>query len=199
MEKTNVQNLATNKLNPEQLKAQYSGHLETVPENLRSFHRMMKVLESIGFGVMIINFITALALSFMWKSIPVAAIPTTWLLLPVSTALLMLLIAVHSLVLRAFPPGGLYKLTQPGSPIHLPGKSQGFITGKAAELTAWGLILVGLIVGAFFAVFAWSAWAVNWAILTLMITILGVLMGVVIAVSIVGGMILSIYQKIFKY
>ena len=36
----------------------------------------MKVLESITFGIIIIIFITALVLSFMWKTIPVGAIPT---------------------------------------------------------------------------------------------------------------------------
>jgi len=158
----------------------------------------MKVLESISFGIIITVFIIALVLSFMWKSIRVEAIPTAWLLLPVSASILMLLIGVHALVLRAFPPSGLFTTLQRGSSIHLPRKSQGFVTGKAAEFTAWGLILLGLIAGAFFAVFAWSAWTVNWAILTPMITVLGVLMGVVIAVSIVGGMILSIYQKVFK-
>lgn len=84
-----------------------------------------------------------------------------------------------------------------GSSIHLPGKPQGFVTGKAAEFRAWGLIIIGLIAGAFFMVFAWSAWTVNWIILTPMITVLGVLMGVVVAVSIVGGMVINIYQKVF--
>jgi hypothetical protein len=198
MDKTTVQNSASDKPSSEQLKAQLASHLEGQPENIRSFHRVMKVLESISFGIIIIVFIIALVLSFMWKSVPVEAIPTAWLLLPVSAAILMLLIAVHALVLRAFPPSGLFTIFQRGSSIRLPGKSQGFQTGKAAEFTAWGLILVGLIVGAFFSVFAWSAWTVNWTILTPMITVLGGLMGVAIAVSIVGGMILNIYQKVFK-
>ena len=194
MEKTAVQKSATEKLSSEQVKAQLASYLEGQPENIRSFHRMMKVLESISFGIIITVFIIALVLSFMWKSVPVAAIPTAWLLLPVSAAILTLLIAVHALVLRAFPPSGLFTIFQGGSPIRLPGKSQGFQTGKAAEFTAWGLILVGLIVGAFFAVFAWSAWTVNWAILTPMITILGVAMGVVIVIS----MLFTTFQKIFK-
>ena len=198
MQKTAVQNSAADKPSSEQLNAQLASYLEGQPENIRSFHRTMKVLESISFGIIITVFIIALVLSFMWKSIRVEAIPTAWLLLPVSASILMLLIGVHALVLRAFPPSGLFTTLQRGSSIHLPRKSQGFVTGKAAEFTAWGLILLGLIAGAFFAVFAWSTWTVNWAILTPMITVLGVLMGVVIAVSIVGGMILSIYQKVFK-
>ena len=193
-----IQNSGIDKLSSEQLNAQLASYLEGQPENTRSFHRTMKVLESISFGIIITVFIIALVLSFMWKSIRVEAIPTAWLLLPVSASILMLLIGVHALVLRAFPPSPLFSVLWHGSSIHLPRKSQGFVTGKAAEFTAWGLILLGLIAGAFFAVFAWSAWTVNWAILTLMITILGTLMGVVIAVGIVGGMIFSIYQKVFK-
>jgi hypothetical protein len=192
------QNSGIDKLSSEQLNAQVASYLQGQPENIRSFHRTMKVLENISFGIIIVTFVTALVLSFMWKSVPVAAIPTAWLLLPVSGAILYLLIGVHALVLRAFPPSPLFTTLQRGSSIHLPRKSQGFVTGKAAESTAWGLILVGLIVGAFFAVFAWSVWTVNWAILTPMITVLGVLMGVVIAVGIVGSMIFSIYQKVFK-
>ena len=112
-----IQNSATDKLSSAQLKAQLASHLEGQPENIRSFHRTMKVLEGISFGIMIIIFITALVLSFMWKTIPVAAIPAAWFLLPVSAAILMLLIAVHTLVLHAFPPSSLYKFIQGGSPI----------------------------------------------------------------------------------
>jgi TRAP-type C4-dicarboxylate transport system permease small subunit len=192
------QNSTTDKPSSEQLKAQLASHLEGQPENIRTFHRTMNVLEGISFGLMIIIFTTALVLSFMWKTIPVAAIPTAWFLLPVGTALLMLLIAVHTLVLRAFPPTRLIAIFQHGSPVGLVGKSQGFLTGKPAENRGWGLLLVALVVGAFFAIFAWAAWTVNWAILTPMINISGVALGIVIAVGIVGGMILKTYQKLSK-
>ena len=177
---------STAKLSEEQLKAQLASHLEEQPENIRSFHRTMKVLESISIGIIITVFIFALVLSFMWKSIRVEAIPTAWMLMPVSGAIYTLLIGVHTLILRAFPPSDQFSSLQNRSSIHLPGKSRRFLTGKSAEHTAWGLILTGLIVGGFFAVFAWAAWTVNWAILAPMITVLGVLMGVAIAISIVG-------------
>jgi hypothetical protein len=198
MEKTTVQNSATQKLNREQLKTQIASYLEQQPENIRSFHRVMKVLESINLGIMIIIFITAFVLSFMWKTIPVGAIPTAWFLLPTSAAVLMLLIAVHSLILHAYPPSSLYRIYQSGSPLRQFGKYQQFVTGKAADIQAWLLILVALIVGAFFAIFAWASWTVNWAILTPMITIAGTALGIIIAVGIVGGMILKTYQKLSK-
>lgn len=191
------QNSSTDKPSPEQLKAQLASHLEGQPENIRTFHRAMNVLEAISFGIIMLIFITALVLSFMWKTIPAEAIPTAWFLLPVSAAISTLLIAVHTLVLKASPPSSL-TIFRSGSPIRVPGKPQGSVTGKAAVLQGWGLIVVALIVGTFFAIFAWAAWTVNWAILTPMITVLGVLLGVGIAVSIVGGMILKTYQKLSK-
>ena len=198
MEKTSLQNVATQNISSQQLKTQLASYLEEQPENIRSFHRVMKVLESIALSIMIIIFITALVLSFMWKTIPVGAIPTVWFLLPASAAVLMLLIAVHTLSLHAYPPSSLYNIYQGGSPARLFGKNQQFVTGKAADTQALILILVALIVGVFFAIFAWASWTVNWTILTPMIYISGVALGIVIAVGIVGGMILKTYQKLSK-
>jgi len=198
MQKTTSQNVATQNISSQQLKTQLASYLEEQPENIRSFHRVMKVLESIALSIMIIIFITALVLSFMWKTIPVGAIPAAWFLLPASAAVLMLLIAVHTLSLHAYPPSSLYNIYQGGSPARLFGKYQQFVTGKAADTQALILILVALIVGVFFAIFAWASWTVNWAILTPMINISGVAMGIVIAVGIVGGMILKTYQKLSK-
>ncbi len=198
MENTTVTNSATDKQRSEQMKTQLASYLENQPENMRSFHRVMNVLECISFGIIILVFIVALVLSFMWKTIPVAAIPTAWLLLPVSGAILLLVTCIHTLVLGVFPPTDPFSIVLRGSPVRMLGKSRGFVTGIAAKILAAGLILVGLIVGAFFAVFAWSTWTVNWALLTPMITILGTVMGVAIAAGIVGGMLTNIYRKIIK-
>ena len=198
MEKTTKQNVTTQNISSGQLKIQLASYLEEQPENIRSFHRVMKVLESIALGITIIIFITALVLSFMWKTIPVKAIPTAWFLLPTSVAGLILLIALHALILHAYPPSSLYSLYQAGSPARLFGKYQQFVTGKAADTQALVLIVVALIVGAFFATFAWASWTVNWAVLTPMINISGTALGIVIAVGIVGGMILKTYQKLSK-
>lgn len=189
MEKTTVQNEATHNISTKQLKTQLAAYLEEQSENIRSFHRVMKVLESIALGIMIIIFITALVLSFMWKTIPTGAIPAAWFLLPTSAAVIMLLIAVHALCLHAYPPSGLYSIYQGGTPARLFGKYQQFATRKAADTQACILILVALIVGAFFAIFSWASWTVNWAILTPMTNISGVALGIVIAVGIVGGMV----------
>ena len=109
-----------------------------------------------------------------------------------------LLNAVHTLRLHAYPTSFFYKIYQGGSPARLFGKYQQFVTGKAADTQALILILVALIVGTFFALFAWAAWTVNWAFLTPMINISGTALGIIIAVGIVGGMILKTYQKLSK-
>jgi TRAP-type C4-dicarboxylate transport system permease small subunit len=198
MEKTTEQNVATQNISSGQLKTQLASYLEQQPEKTRSFHRTMKVLEAIALGIMIIIFITALVLSFMWKTIPAGAIPAAWFLLPTSAAVLMLLIAVHALSLHAYPPSSFYNIYQGGSPARLFGNYQQFVTGKAADIQALILLLVALLVGAFFAIFAWASWTVNWAILTPMINISGAALGIVIAVGIVGGMIVKTYQKLSK-
>jgi hypothetical protein len=198
MEKTTLDNVATHNISSQQLKTQLANYLEEQPENIRSLHRVMNILESFTLSIVIVIFITALVLSFMWKTIPVAAIPAAWFLLPTSTAVLMLLIAVHSLCLHAYPPSGLYNIYQGGSPARMLGKYQQFVTGKAADTQAIILILTAVIVGAFFAIFAWASWTVNWAILTPMINISGAALGIAIAVGIVGGMILKTYQKLHK-
>jgi hypothetical protein len=198
MEKTLVKNDAPDKKSSEEFNKLLASHLEAQPESIQSFHRFMGVLESISFGIIIMIFITAFVLSFLWKSIPVVVIPGTWLLLPVGAALTILLIAVHTLVLKAFPPSNLFTIFQRGSPIRLPGKPRGFLTGKAAVNQGIGLLLIGLIMGAFFAIFDWAIWTSNWTLLTPMIQVLGVLLGIIIAASIVVSMISKTYQKLSK-
>ncbi len=198
METTCPSTQSTTKLSSKEIKALVASHLAEQPASVRSFHRLMNVLESISLGLIILVFIVALVLSFMWKSIPTQAIPTTWFLLPVSGAILLLLICVHGIVLRIFPPSSLYLVLQRGSSIPFSGKTQQFRTGKAAVSLAWGLLVLGVVLGGFFATFAWAAWTVNWDFLTPMITVLGTFMGVAIAVGIVGGMIAKTVHQIKK-
>ncbi len=186
------------KLSPKELKALVASRLAEQPENIRAFHRLMNVLESISVGSIILIFITALVLSFMWKSIPTQAIPAAWFLLPVSGAILLLLICIHAIGLRVFPPSSLYLILTKGSSIPFSGKTREFRTGKSAVALAWGLLVLGLVLGGFFAVFAWASWTVNWDFLTPMITVLGTFMGVAIAAGIVVGMIAKTIAQVRK-
>jgi hypothetical protein len=60
------------------------------------------------------------------------------------------------------------------------------------------LLVLGVVLGGFFATFAWAAWTLNWDFLTPMITVLGTFMGIAIAVGIVGGMIAKTVHQIKK-
>jgi len=198
METTSPATKSAAKLSSKEIKALVASCLAEQPANMRSFHRLMNVLESISVGIIFLVFIAALVLSFMWQSIPTQAIPTAWFLLPVSGALLLLLISVHGIVLRIFPPSSLYLVLQRGSSIPFSDKTQQFRTGKAAVSLGWGLLLLGVVLGGFFATFAWAAWTVNWDFLTPMITVLGTFMGIGITAGIVGGMIAKTVQQIKK-
>lgn len=198
METTTPSAKTASKPSAKEIKALVARCLAEQPESVCSFHRLMNALESISVGLIILVFIVALVLSFMWQSIPTQAIPTAWFLLPVSGAILLLLICIHALVLRIFPPSSLYLVLQKGSSIPFSGKTREFRTGKPAVSLAWGLLVLGVVLGGFFGTFAWAAWTVNWDFLTPMITILGTFMGVAIAVGIVGGMIAKTIQQIKK-
>jgi hypothetical protein len=198
METTTSSTKTAAKVSSKEIKALVASYLAEQPENIRSFHRLMNVLESISVGLIAVVFIAALVLSFMWKTVPAQAIPAAWFLLPVSGAILLLLICVHAIVLKVFPPSSLYLALQGGSSIPFSAKTRQFRTGKAALSLAWGLLVLGLVLGAFFAVFAWAAWTVNWDLLTPMITVLGYFLGISIAVGIVGGMIAKTFQKLSK-
>ena len=198
METTTPSTPSTARISPKELKSRIAGYLAEQPASLRRFHRLMNVLESISIALIAIVFIAALLLSFLWKSVPTQAIPTAWFLLPVSGVVLLLLICVHAIGLKIFPPSSLYIYLQGSSSIPFSKKTREFRTGKPAILLAWVLIVLGLVVGTFFAMFAWAAWTVNWEFLTPMVTILGYFLGISIAVGILGGMIAKTYQKLSK-
>jgi hypothetical protein len=136
-----------------------------------------------------------LVLSFLWKSIPAQAIPTAWFLLPTSAALLTVLIGIHALIVHAFPPSSFLSIFKNGSPMRMPAQTQGFVTGSKVYGTAWVMVLIGLISGAFFATFAWASWTVNWTILIPLIKVLGVVLGVVIAASILVKLASSVVKS----
>jgi len=194
MDKNTLQDNVTARLTSSELSAKLVSHLEEKTDNIRDAHRIMQVLEMIFFSVMLLVFLTALVLSFLSKSIPTQAIPTAWFLLPTSAAVLTALIGIHAIIINAFPPSGFLSIFKNGSPMRLPAQPQGFVTGSQARGTAWAMLLVGLIAGAFFGVFAWASWTTNWTLLAPMIKVLGIILGVGIAASILIKMAYSVVK-----
>ena len=131
---TNVQEFATGKEAREHLKLQLAQYLEQQPESTQSLHRWMKRLEAASVGIIAAAFIVALYVSVAWKSVPPMVIPIAWFFFAASAAPAMVLVGLHAVILRAFPP------------IVWPGKPPKFVTGSGAVWTGSAFILLALVV-----------------------------------------------------
>ena len=193
-----IQEVGTKKEAKEQLKLQLAEYVDQQPESRQAFHRLMKDLEIASLVIVAVLFILAMYVSIDWKSVPPQAIPTAWFACVGSFSLTILLVGLHAVILRAFPPvGGLqYSMVHGYSPIRVPGKQSRFVTGREAVIKGWGVLLMGVIVGAFWAVFAYASWTINTAILAPMITILATILGIGIAFSIVFSIFRSISRSL---
>ena len=182
MNAANIQTVPTKKEAKELLKQQIDEYLAAQPESMQKFHKWMKGLDVAGVVLIAAAFILAMYLSINWKAVNPSLIPVAWFLFAISASPLMVLVGIHSLVLRAFPP------------VILPGKTQTFVTGNKAIWYGAGTILISLVVAAFWGMFAYATWTSNWAMLNPLIRILTSVMGIGITVSI----LLSIAQKVLK-
>ena len=124
-----------------------------------------------------------------------------WFCFPISFTPFVILVGLHAIVLRAFPPTTLPLFSSiflPGFPRGampgMPGKKQQLRVEHQAVAWGWGLIVTALVVAAFWGAFIWAVWTFNMAMLEPLINILGVMLGVVIAVSILH----SLYRSIFR-
>jgi len=180
---TSVKGLRTEREAREQLRQQLAQYLAQQPESSQAFHKWMKRLEVASLALIVAAFILAMYVSIAWKSVDPLVIPVAWFIFAASVTPAMLLIGIHSIILRAFPP------------IVLPGKMQKFVTGHGAFWPGWGFVLGSLAVAAFWGLFAYSVWTLNWAMLTPLISVLGLVMGIMIAASILFGMV----QKIITF
>ena len=164
-------------------RAELATYLAQQPESKRVFHKWMQVLEMAGLALIVGAFAVAMYVSINWTEVPQMAIPTAWLAFPVSVAPLMILIGLHTIVLRA------------SSPVVLPGKMSNLVTGSKAVWSGVGDIVIALAAGAFWGTFAWAVWAGDMGLVTTFIRILGTALSVLIIVSIIA----SVAQKLFRF
>jgi hypothetical protein len=165
-----------------QLKRQLALHLEQQSESTRSLHKWMTRLELASLGIIVAAFGVALAVSIAWKSVNPLTIPVAWFVFAVSPSLTMVLAGLHAMRLRAFPP------------VILPGKTQKFVTGRAAVWTGLGTIALGLATGTFWGFFAYAVGTFNLALIAPLANVLGILMGI----AIIFQLIHTTFQKISK-
>lgn len=185
------------------LRSQLAGYVAQQPASKQSFHKWMRILEWASLAIPVGVFALALYLSIAWKSVPTHAIPTAWLAFPASFAPYLILFGLHAVGLRAYPPtgpmAGSFVFIVPGLPANaLREKRELFRVDGPAVAWGWGTVVLGLILCAFWGVFAWAAWTINMALLTPLITFLGYALGIAIAGSIIFSIFRDIYRRITR-
>lgn len=179
---TNVQKLSTNKEARENLKTQLAEYLAQQPESILSAHKWMKRVDVAGVGIVVAAFAYALYGSFTWASTSPTMIPIAWFAFATCLSLMTVLVGLHAILIRAFPP------------VILPGKAQRFVSGSTATWVGAASIVGGLILAGFWIAFAYSAATFNLAMLVPLINVLGVVVG--IGMLVVIGF--AVYQKVYQ-
>lgn len=179
---TKVQKLVIEKGVREQLKLQLAEYLAQQPASTQSAHKWMKRADAAGMGIVIAAFAVALYGSFAWASANPTMIPVSWFFFATCLSLMVVLLGLHAILIRAYPP------------IILPGKVQKFVSGLGAVWIGVASIVGGLIMAVLWVMFAYSTATYNLAMIAPLVNILGIFMSAVI----VGSFVYSIYQKATK-
>jgi hypothetical protein len=139
----------------------------------------MKRVDSAGLGIVVAAFAVALYGSFTWASVNPSMIPVAWFFFATCCSLFVMLLGLHAILIRAFPP------------VILPGKPQKFASGSAAVWTGVAFIVGGLILAGLWIAFAYSTVTFNLAMIAPLTNILGIVVGIGIVLSIA----VAVYQK----
>jgi hypothetical protein len=180
------------------LKAQLAQYVEHQPESTLKFHRWMKRLEVASLAIVVGVFAVAMYVSINWKTVPLTVIPSAWFCFPISFTPFAILVGLHAIVLRVFPPTTLPLFSSiflPGVPRGaMPRKKQQLLVERQAVAWGWGFIVMALVVATFWGTFIWAVWTFNMAMLEPLINILGVVLGAGISIQI----LYTIFKKISK-
>lgn len=171
---------ATQKLTDKEIRAQFiaqlTEHLAGQPQSVHSAHKWMKRVEVIGLGIVVATFAFALYGSFAWASVNPTMIPIAWFAFAACLSLMTMLLGLHAILIRAFPP------------VILPGKLPRFVSGSAAMWMGVASLVGGLILAGVWVGFGYSAATFNLALIAPLSNILGVLVTIVI--------VYSLYKKV---
>ncbi|HSF83065.1 MAG TPA: hypothetical protein VLA49_17645 [Anaerolineales bacterium] len=183
-ESVNVPDSATKKEAKEQTSRQLELYLERQSDSRRALHRWMTRLEVASLGIAAAALIMAVYVSIAWKSTPGNLIAVAWFVFIASGMPFIMLVGLHAIILRAFPPIGV-----PGLSL-----SQKFLTGAEAVWAGLGYIGLGLAIGAFWGLFAYAVGTVNLDLVETLVNILGV----VLAAGIGIGILSKLYRQVTK-
>ena len=121
-------------------KARLAQYLEQQPTATQRSHRWMRILEMVNLFVILGLFIVALYVSVTWKNYDATVIALWWIGFAEAGALLGMLLGLHSVVVKAFPPGMLRGI-KPFPANMVTNDKKTFVTGRQA--VRWGWLVFG--------------------------------------------------------
>jgi hypothetical protein len=174
------QDVAVDEVKPD-LKAQLAEYVAQQPASRQALHKWMSWLTIVSLAIPAGLFIRAIYLSVVWKQIDARRIPVAWLTFVASATLPFFLTGLHAVLLRAFPP-----LPQIGSK---------FVTGRDAVWSGAGMMVVLLVVGAFWGFVAYAVWTFDLDMLEPLMRVLGIVIGVGAAISVAFSLLRQIRRS----
>jgi len=167
-------------------KAELAQYVAQQPESKRTFHKWMKILEAGSLAIIAGAFAAAIHVSINHTAVPGTTIAAAWFGFPVSVVPLMVLVGLHTVVLRVSVPSVLS------------GRPQKFVTGSKAVWSGWALIATALAVGAFWGTLAWAVWSFDMALIGVYTRIIGTVLSVVIPASTILGLMSGLYRQFVR-
>ena len=123
-------------------------YMQQQSESIQTAHKLMLALEGACAILYIGLFILAIYVSVAWKTYGELAVPRWWMASQVCVGLLLVIVGLHTLVVKAYSP------TPPGT-------KDAIVTGREAVRQAWKPLALGLV------------WAAAWGGMYLGIVISG--------------------------
>ncbi|MBN1661405.1 MAG: hypothetical protein JXA93_23640 [Anaerolineae bacterium] len=170
----------------QETRVRFAEYMAQQPTWKQAFHKWVKVLEAASLALIAGWLTLALYVSIQHTAVAGTTITAAWFSFPVSAVPLIILMGLHTAVLRASVPS------------LLPGKSPRFATGSRAVWSGWGIVVVALVAGAFWGTLAWAVWSFDAAMIGSYISIVGNMMGIVIGASILLGLVSGVCKQLLR-
>jgi hypothetical protein len=120
----------------EETGSELARYMEQQTEPIRTSHKLLLAVELVGAILYIGLLVLAIWVSVTWKTHSELAIPRWWMASQVSAALLVVILGLHTLVVKAFLP------------IPYPNGKETIVTGRKAVRQGWMLVGLGPLWGA---------------------------------------------------